>query len=491
MFHGRLLSVRLLLRRLLLFICLVFTAPLPAASFMIDNMDSPGEGFNDPTSAAPVGGNSGTTLGQQRLNVFQKAAEIWGAIIKSSVPIIVEASFDPLSCTANSAVLGSAGATQILKDFTDAPRPNTWYPIALANGIAGVDLLPNSADISATFNSAIDNNNNCMTGTNWYLGYDHNHGSNIDLLAVVLHEFAHGLGFSGFVDFSTGRFLSDTQDIYSHFTLDNSTGLHWDEMNNNQRKVSATNTGNVVWDGAAVVAAATGYLTNGTGPYGHTKLYAPNPVDSSSSIYHFDTTASPNLLMEPYLSSDVGGDLDLTDDQLFDIGWTPADADGDGVADTVDNCPHDPNADQTDTDGDGIGDVCDSDIDGDGLDNVTELSLGTDPLNPDSDGDGLTDGEEVTLYATDPLKMDSDGDYLSDGKEVNVYGSNPTHDDTGDVAPRDNPDGTLNTGDLVVLQRLVLGLETPSARESVLADMNHDGLLDVADILLLIKALGL
>jgi len=471
--------------------CLVAAEPVPAASFLIDNQDGPGEGFNDPTPVAPVGGNNGTTLGQQRLNLFQKAAEIWGAAIQSTVPIIIEASFDPLSCNAGSAVLGSAGTTYILRNFSGAPEPNTWYHVALANAIAGVDLVPGVADISATFNSAIDNNDSCLYGTNWYLGYDHNHGNDIDLLVVLLHEFAHGLGFSGFTNLNNGSFVLGIPDIYSRFTLDNSTGLHWDEMNSGQRRVSATNTGNVVWDGPSVLAGAAGFLTGGTDPAGHARLYAPNPLESGSSISHFDTAASPNLLMEPYITPNLGSDLDLTDEQLFDVGWTPADTDGDGVADAVDNCPQDPNPGQTDTDGDGAGDACDSDIDGDGLDNATEQSLGTDPVNPDSDGDGLGDGEEVNLYATDPLNADSDGDYLGDGEEINVYGSDPNHDDTGDLAPRGNPDGTLSTGDLVVLLRLVLRLETPDAREAVLADMNHDGLLNAADTLLLTAALGL
>ena len=484
-----------LLFRLLptLLLCLV-TLPAPAATFVIVNMDGPGEGFNDSTPVSPVGGNNGTTLGQQRLNLFQKAADTWGAAIKSSVPVRIQASFDPLTCNASSAVLGSAGATYVIRDFSGAPRAGTWYHPALANALAGVDLGPGDDDISATFNSAIDNNNNCLSGTNWYLGYDHNHGGDIDLLVVLLHEFAHGLGFSGFTSLSNptfGRFLLGYPDIYSHFTLDNTTGLHWDEMSNNQRKASATNTGNVVWDGPAVLAGATGFLTGGTDPAGHARLYAPNPVQNGSSISHFDTAASPNLLMEPYITPNLGSDLDLTDEQLIDVGWTRADTDGDGVTDAVDNCPQDPNPGQTDTDGDGVGDACDSDIDGDGLDNAMELSLGTDPVNPDSDGDGLTDGEEVNLYLTDPLKTDSDGDFLGDGVEVNVYGSDPNHDDTGDLAPRGNPDGTLNAGDLVVLMRLVLELETPDTRETALADMNHDGHLNAADILLLTTALGL
>ncbi|MFX1503085.1 MAG: OmpA family protein, partial [Promethearchaeota archaeon] len=56
--------------------------------------------------------------------------------------------------------------------------------------------------------------------------------------------------------------------------------------------------------------------------------------------------------------------------------------------------------------------------DGDGLTNLEEYGLGTDPTVSDSDDDGLTDGEEVNLYVTDPLNPDTDGDGLDDGWEV-------------------------------------------------------------------------
>jgi hypothetical protein len=194
--------------------------------------------------------------------------------------------------------------------------------------------------------------------------------------------------------------------------------------------------------------------------------------------------------MEPVLTSNLDAGLDLTDEQLYDIGWLRADSDGDGIADAMDNCPQVANANQADSDGDGTGDVCDSDIDGDGLDNTAELSLGTDPWNPDTDGDGLADGLEVNVTMTEPLNPDSDGDYLDDGEEVNVYGSDPNHDDSGDLAPRGNPDGALDTGDLVVMLRIVLELVMPDMRESALADMNHDGLLNVVDLQLLMAATG-
>src|SRR5262249_25857317 len=51
-----------------------------AATFVIRNDDNPLQGFNDPTPAAPVGGNPGTTIGQQRLIAFQFAADIWAHV---------------------------------------------------------------------------------------------------------------------------------------------------------------------------------------------------------------------------------------------------------------------------------------------------------------------------------------------------------------------------------------------------------------------------
>jgi hypothetical protein len=89
-----------------------------------------------------------------------------------------------------------------------------------------------------------------------------------------------------------------------------------------------------------------------------------------------------------------------------------------------------------DTDGDGLTDAEeillgtnpeDPDTDGDGLQDGDEVLLGTDPLDPDTDSDGVGDGDEGTL-GTDPLNPDTDGDGLNDGIDPN-----PTQvDDPGD-----------------------------------------------------------
>jgi len=54
------------------------------------------------------------------------------------------------------------------------------------------------------------------------------------------------------------------------------------------------------------------------------------------------------------------------------------------------------------------------DSDHDGLPDYFERQIGTDPYNPDTDGDGLSDYDEIFKYKTDPLKKDSDGDGISD-----------------------------------------------------------------------------
>ena len=76
------------------------------------------------------------------------------------------------------------------------------------------------------------------------------------------------------------------------------------------------------------------------------------------------------------------------------------------------------------------------DGDGDGIIDAGEASLGTDPLRPDADGDGLSDYEEVVTHKTDPLRRDTDGDSLSDKFEVD-HGFDP-NSGSSDGARRDD-----------------------------------------------------
>jgi len=299
-------------------------ASAQATQIVIVNMDGAGEGFNDNTPASPVGGNTGTTIGAQRLQVFEHAASMWELIVDSKVTIRVEAKFDPLTCTATSAVLGSAGTKTAHRDFTKAPVSNTYYAAALANSLAGRDLS-SSADIAATFNSDIDNNDACLNNTNWYYGLDGvRPGGTYEMLSVVLHEIGHGLGFQTFVDLTTGEKFLGKNDIFMLNLEDHSSGLLWSEMviNNgdSQRLASIINTTNLHWVGNKVMSRADNFSAGVNQNSQHVEMYAPDPLRSGSSVSHFSKDVSPNELMEPF---DTGPkqSVGLAMELFQDIGW--------------------------------------------------------------------------------------------------------------------------------------------------------------------------
>jgi hypothetical protein len=64
------------------------------------------------------------------------------------------------------------------------------------------------------------------------------------------------------------------------------------------------------------------------------------------------------------------------------------------------------------------------DSDGDGLDDAIEVELGTDPIDPDTDDDGATDGDEYYVHQTGTRNPDTDGDGVVDGDEV-TNGTDP------------------------------------------------------------------
>lgn len=258
---------------------LAASAAMAAANITIVNLNLPGIGFNDPTPVAPVGGNPGTTLGQQRLNAFQYAASIWAAELTSTTEIQVRAQFTALSCTATGATLGSAGPWNAWR-FTAVPEGSnavigTWYHAALANKIAGFDIDTlvygeNEEEINANFNANLGNTG-CLEGSGWYYGIDNNAPANrINLVAVLLHEFAHGLGFSTLTSSATGAQAgstftppSPTPSRYDDFLYDSLQGRTWNAMTNAQRVASAITPRKVAWTGANVLSAASSVLSFG------------------------------------------------------------------------------------------------------------------------------------------------------------------------------------------------------------------------------------
>jgi hypothetical protein len=244
------------------------------ATIVIVNNNAAGVGFNDPTPRAPIGGNPGVTLGQQRLNAFQYAANLWGATLDSAVPIRIRAQFASQTCTPTSAVLGSAGGLYLYADFPGAQFPGVLYSEALTNKLYGADVNPpgdptdpyNGADINATFNARLGTGVGglgaaCLGGEDFYLGLDTNHGTNIDLVTVLLHEFGHGLGFQTFTNTANGAFLAGYPSVYDLFVHDDTTNKNWLDMTDAERAASAVNPLHVVWTGSNVTSAVPGVLS--------------------------------------------------------------------------------------------------------------------------------------------------------------------------------------------------------------------------------------
>ncbi len=85
-----------------------------------------------------------------------------------------------------------------------------------------------------------------------------------------------------------------------------------------------------------------------------------------------------------------------------------SDSDGDGVPDSRDNCRSIANASQTDTDRDGKGDACDTDDDNDSSSDTNEGDIGTDPLDADTDNDGVLDGKDNCPLVANSDQADND-----------------------------------------------------------------------------------
>ncbi|MDQ3205630.1 MAG: serine protease [Pseudomonadota bacterium] len=249
------------MKKSLLALCLgtaLFAGAASAANIVPVNADPAGQGLNDLTPIAPAGGNPGTTIGEQRRIAYQFAADLWGSVLESDSEIRVQASFQPLTCDATRTVLGSAGAGAIYI-LSGGDQPATLYHGALADALVGFDIQNGAGvDVVSRFNASYGRTNPdgsaCSPGSGWYYGLDGQTPAGLtNFLNVVMHEIAHGLGFSGFGNVTTGAPLAGFPDVYSQFAFDNNSQRGWYEMDNAGR-LAALSGNNVVFRGPQVTA---------------------------------------------------------------------------------------------------------------------------------------------------------------------------------------------------------------------------------------------
>ncbi|MGM0620339.1 MAG: T9SS type A sorting domain-containing protein [Bacteroidota bacterium] len=129
---------------------------------------------------------------EEARQAFEYALSIWGNFFTSTVPVKVLAKWESIDGN----VLALARPSTFHINFEGALLPDVYYPVALVEKLSGENKNGGEADIICSFNKNFS----------WYLGTDGNTPSTkYDFVSSVLHEIAHGLGFSGFFKSNNGK----------------------------------------------------------------------------------------------------------------------------------------------------------------------------------------------------------------------------------------------------------------------------------------------
>jgi hypothetical protein len=283
---------------------------------------------------------------------YDAAVNVWANLLSSPVPITI--GVDVASFGSN--VLAATGPN----NFSQFASGGPWYPVALANALAGRDLDPNNPDIVSTVGSIGD--------VDWYFGTDGQTPSGeYDFESVVLHEIGHGLGIFSVTDADDPQYgcqvglgcvgnggfrnLPSVYDTWLVATLSaSSTNVGWlttgpqgqrgafgnytaalhgaltgwnplpsTSVQSCSAAAQSSENSRVLWAGPEATAANLGSWPS---------IYSPNPWNPGSSISHLDCHHYPwpgaNSVLTPYVPDGeaVHAPGPIVLGMLRDIGWT-------------------------------------------------------------------------------------------------------------------------------------------------------------------------
>ena len=241
------------------------------------------------------------------------AADVWASYLESDVDILVDVDWRDRG---DRRLLASAGPGTLIRDFPGGVR-GVWYPVSLAESLAGENFNGDRADITVTANST----------ANWYFGTDgRTPRGRIDLVSVFLHELGHGLGFLSSADTISATELGigfDNRFIVFDLGIETRGG---DELtdralfrNPSPELLEAALSNELVFDGLNA---------NGANGNRRVPLFAPGSFDAGSSVSHLDERTyrpgNENALMTPFLASgEAAHDPGPVTLGLFqDLGWS-------------------------------------------------------------------------------------------------------------------------------------------------------------------------
>lgn len=249
---------------------------------------------------------------------FQETMEIvfdfLGDFVESDVPVYLNFNYGEQE----QGVLASAGPTQLVRNFPNAPFVDTDFAIAIAEKIAKRDLnTPGAPDIAVTINSAVD----------WHAPFNDQEGigRKFDLGTILLHEIIHGLGF-----FDSFNFDEETgQGILGAFTNGN-VPVSFDKGIVNRDNEALVDLPSPSLELGDELTSDGLFMRSRSFPEGAApKIFAPVSWQGGSSIAHLDErtySGTRNALLTPsFMRAELiyfPGDLTL--DILGDIGWVVA-----------------------------------------------------------------------------------------------------------------------------------------------------------------------
>jgi hypothetical protein len=215
------------------------------------------------------------------------AVDIWSQNFVSQVPVKVKVYWGRQS---SSAILASAAPGKFHTNFKNIPDNDLWYASALADAIAGEDIEPAIEEVTIRINST--------NGPILYLGTDGNCPSNkYDLVSMILHEMAHGLGFLSNADYD---------DLYGYGSIQQPTpydayaqlpdGRRLMDLDSPSLELGEAMTQPLVWSGANGIRA-----NNGIKPL----LYTPKEYERGSSVSHLDEDTFANSPRDAVMSPNL------------------------------------------------------------------------------------------------------------------------------------------------------------------------------------------